>query len=74
MTIVKVRRSMVTSEEEVQWLIYDKDRKHMEELPDRLIPNYVRAAMGDDHKAFFNAAWSSIVGWALSDRVGDQTW
>ena len=31
--------------------------------------NYVRDALGKDKVAFFRGAWSSIVGWKLSERV-----
>jgi hypothetical protein len=30
--------------------------------------------MRGDYKAFFKGAWSSIVGWGLSNRVKDQDW
>lgn len=52
-------------------LIYDKARKHMIQ---RELVRHELEAMGGDVKAYFNAAWSSIVGWGLSQRVEDQDW
>jgi hypothetical protein len=74
MTIIKVQRPLMTNGDEPQWLLYDKARKHQELLPEKLVPKNVGTAMGGDYKAFFNAEWSSIVGWGISDRVKDQTW
>lgn len=54
------------------WLMYDRDRKHVVEVDARAIPQYVRDQMGKDHKAYFVGAWSSIVGWGLSERVSDN--
>ena len=68
--IVKVQRPVIGDE----WLIYDKDKNHVEQLPDRLVSTYIKAAMRNDHVAYFGAAWSSIVGWGLSRRVKDQNW
>ena len=52
-------------------LIYDKNRKHM---VTRALVNHELEMMGDDVKAYFNGAWSSVVGWGLSQRVEDQDW
>jgi hypothetical protein len=30
--------------------------------------------MGNDVKAYFSGAWSSIVGWALNERMPDEDW
>lgn len=71
---VKVQRPIVTSGGESLWLIYDKKRRHVTQVPDGAIPSNVKQKMGKDHKAFFTGAWSSIVGWGLSDRVKDEAW
>lgn len=52
-------------------LVYAKGRKHVSEQP---IPDAARKALGDDPKGYFNGTWSSIVGWAIADRVKDQDW
>lgn len=52
-------------------LIYDKERKR---IIQRHLLRHELEAMGGDVKAYFNAAWSSIVGWGLSQRVEDQHW
>jgi hypothetical protein len=72
--IVKVQRPLMTNGDEPMWLIYDRERKHVEQVPEGAIPAYVKEAMGDDFKVYFVGAWSSIVGWGLSKRVGDQDW
>ena len=36
--------------------------------------NYVRDALGGDLKGYFMAAWSSVVGWGIGERVADQDW
>lgn len=71
--IVKVQRALASSSmvADDRVLIYDKARKHTTEQP---LTNDVRKKMGDDMKAYFKGAWSSIVGWGLSERVGDQSW
>lgn len=70
--IVKVQRPIVPIG--ADWLIYDKKRKHVTQVPEAIIPRYVKDAMGDDLKGYFVGAWSSVVGWGLSSRVSDQTW
>ena len=72
--IVKVQRPMMTTDPTTPWLIYDKARKHQVTIPDAVIPKHVKDAMGDDFKAYFKGAWSSIVGWGLSERVKAQNW
>lgn len=52
-------------------LIYDKDKKHM--ILRKLLAHEMEA-MGDDVKAYFKGAWSSVVGWGLSNRVEDEDW
>ncbi len=69
--IVKVQRPILTTDPNAPWLIYDEARKHVTEVPEAVIPAYVKKAMGDDFKAYFVGAWSSIVGWGLSERVSD---
>lgn len=70
--IVKVQRPIMTTAPAAPWLIYDAGRKHVTEVPDMAIPANVKDAMGDDFKGYFIGAWSSIVGWGLSERVSDE--
>lgn len=71
---VKVQRPISTNDPAAPWLIYDRARKHAVSVPAKVIPAHVVKAMGDDYKAFFVGAWSSIVGWGLSERVKDPGW
>lgn len=70
MEIVKVQRPLVGDD----WLVYAKGRVRSQVLPKFVIPAYVREKMGDDLKGYFEARWSSIVGWAIGDRVAEQEW
>jgi len=70
--IVKVQRPL--SPPDGPWLIYDRAEKHVDHVDARTIPKHIRDAMGCDHKAFFKGAWSSVVGWGLSQRVKEQGW
>ncbi len=70
--IVKVQRPVFTTDPMSPWLMYDREKKHMVEVPGAVIPAHVKEAMGDDPKAYFVGAWSSVVGWGLSERVSDQ--
>lgn len=49
--IVKVQRPI--SPPDAPWLIYDRDRKHVDTVDPRLIPQYIHDQMEDDHKAYF---------------------
>ena len=72
--IVKVQRPIATTDPDAPWLIYDRASKHVEHRPDRMVRREIKDKMGGAYKAFFRGAWSSIVGWGLSDRVADQDW
>lgn len=74
MPIVKVQRPLITNDLNAPWLIYDESRKRTQQLPDKVVPDRVKKAMKGDFKAFFNAEWSSVVGWAINERVKDQLW
>jgi len=52
-------------------LVYAEGRKNMVEQP--LPPPVVKALEGDA-KGYFEAVWSSTVGWAIGKRVEDQLW
>ena len=52
-------------------LIYAKGRDRMTQQP---ITNYLREKMEGRYKAYFRAHYSSIVGWAIGERVADQDW
>jgi hypothetical protein len=70
--IVKVQRPIMTNDPDQPWLMYDRERKHVTEVPDAIVPAYVKTAMREDYKAYFVGAWSSIVGWGLTERVSDN--
>jgi len=44
------------------------------EMFEQILNNYTREQMGTDREAFFKAAWSSVVGWGISERVPDPGW
>lgn len=54
-----------------RFLVYAKNRKHTVIQP---IPEAAMKALGENPKGYFNATWSSIVGWAIAERVADQSW
>ena len=54
-----------------QMLVYDRKRKHVNEQP--LLLDVQRQLKGDA-KGYFKAAWSSVVGWGISERVPDEDW
>jgi hypothetical protein len=68
--IVKVQVPLVGGNSN-ECLVYDKARKHMSTQP---LLSEVRKALKGDPKGYFKAAWSSIVGWGISERVPDQNW
>lgn len=77
--IVKVQRPVVTTDPALPWLVYDKKRKHRQEIPSAAIPEHVKHAMDSRnglgrYKAYFKGAWSSTVGCGLSDLCSDQDW
>lgn len=72
--IVKVQRPSTTNDPAAPWLIYDKAERHIESRPGNLVRQAIKDAMGDDYKAYFVGAWSSVVGWGLSKRVKNQNW
>lgn len=72
MEIIKVQRPL--NDPNGPWLIHDKNRKHPEVRRPELVTRYLQERMGTDQKAFFMGAWSSVVGWAINDRVEDQDW
>ena len=67
--IVKVQVPIIGDKSQV--LIYDRGRKHMVHQP---LTNDVKARLKGDLKGYFKGAWSSIVGWGISERVPDQDW
>ncbi len=52
-------------------LVYAKGHKHVRQQP---LTNDVREKLKGDLKGYFKGAWSSIVGWGISERVADQDW
>jgi len=72
--IVKVQRPVTTNDPTAPWLIYDKERKHVQQRPAHLIVNHVKEMMGNDYKMYCMGAWSSVVGWGISKRVKNEAW
>lgn len=52
-------------------LVYAEGRKNMVEQP---VPAHVIKALKGDLKGYFQAQYSSVVGWAIGDRVSDRPW
>jgi hypothetical protein len=72
--IIKVQRPLMTNDESVPWLIYDKSRKRQQQIPESVVPPAAVKAMGNDAKGYFEGRWSSIVGWSIGKRVKEQDW
>lgn len=72
--IVKVQQPLSSTEADPPWLIYAKGHDRQQMLPKGAIPSAVVKAMGHDARAFFKAHYSSVVGWAINERVKDQDW
>jgi hypothetical protein len=72
--IIKVQRPLSSSHPSTPWLIYDKDYKHIERKPDKLIGVDVKAAIGTDAKGYFNGVWATGAGWTINERVKGQDW
>lgn len=71
--VVKVQRPLVTNGSEPQWLMYAKDRKNMQVLPESAVPAYVKNAMKEDFKAYFYG-YFGVGGWNIGPRCGPQSW
>lgn len=52
-------------------LVYAKGRRNMVEQP---VPDAARKALNGDLKGYFKGTWSSVVGWAINERVAAQDW
>jgi hypothetical protein len=76
MEIVKVQRPITSSVNmaDPPWLIDAKGSNHSEHRPAKAIPQPIKAAMGADPKAYFEADWSPSAGWSLGKRVKEQPW
>jgi hypothetical protein len=72
--IVKVQQPLSSNVEDAPWLIYDQGKKKVEQRAVALVDPAVKAAIGYDPKAFFEAEWSTEEGWKIGDRVLDQKW
>ena len=71
--IVKVQRPLSSNQPDPGWLIYDRNRKHMEECPEGDVPKHVRDALSKDLKGYFQASWSAA-GWDLGVKAPDEDW
>lgn len=71
--IIKVQRALTSTDPcgHSVVLVYAKGHKHMCPQP---LTNELAAKLRGDHKAYFRGYYSSIVGWAINERVEDQDW
>lgn len=74
MHTVKVQRPLMSTDQALPWLIYDAARTGQYLVPDAMIPEAVKEAMGRDAKAFFDAERDPVMGWTLYGRVEDRDW
>jgi hypothetical protein len=74
MHIVKVQRPLMSSDADLPWLVYDAARTGQYLVPDAMIPDEVKKAMGADNRAFFEAKRDPMFGWTLFNRVEDRDW
>jgi hypothetical protein len=72
--VVKVQKPLSSNNADPPWLIYDQGKKKVESRAAALIGREVKAATGNDPKAYFEAEWSAEEGWKIGDRVLDQKW
>jgi hypothetical protein len=70
--IVKVERPSPTSGLD-PWLIFDKNRAHVEQRGASFVDEEIPNAMGDASNGFFQADWSAD-GWKIGDKVLDENW
>jgi len=73
-TIVKVQVPLASNQPirgMEHGLVYAEGRKNMVE---QLLPRDVTKALNGDFKGYFEAFWSSTVGWAIGKRVEEQPW
>lgn len=71
---VKIQRPLYTTDPDTPWLIYGEDMIHAEHWPEKHMPPHVIAAMEQDHKGYFNASWSAMLGWVIGQRVVNEHW
>lgn len=72
MPIFKLQRPV--SPPDGDWLIYDKERKHMGQLLAASISAEVRETMGSALKAYFDGEILPDGQFAIHKRVEDQDW
>jgi hypothetical protein len=65
--LVKVQRPLFPNDG--PWLVYDAQRKVVEQIPPHKIPPKVRAKMSGKNKDYF---WAELVGgqWQLTAKLG----
>jgi len=72
MEIVKVQKPLASNWHlPPPWMVYAEGRDRTMLMDPATIPDAVKSAMGDDHKAYFNAEWTDG-NWSIHDRVGDE--
>lgn len=62
---VKIQRPLARNDDDAPWLVYNRSREHMDQIPQRLVPQRVRAEMRRETKGYFSAEWHA-------DRLGDR--
>lgn len=72
--IVKVQRPLSSNSDGAPWLIYDQGKKKAEQRAAALVDPAIRAALGSDPKAYFEAEWSMEGGWKIGAKVLPRNW
>lgn len=75
--IVKLQRPLSTNEPDVPWLLYGEGRTNHVLIPDSMVPQEVKDAMGDRAKRYY---YGRLVDgpagkvWQLEGIAPDQDW
>lgn len=72
--IIKLQRPLASSHKDPEWLVYDKDRLHLEYISEKGLPERIKTKMTGLNKAYFSAVWEKNYGWVFNDFVEDQDW
>lgn len=71
--VIKIEKPLSSNDLGDPWLLYDKNRAHLEERTEGFISEKVKAALGDASKGYFQAEWTSE-GWKIGDHVMAEDW
>jgi hypothetical protein len=71
--IIKIQRPLSENTLGNPWLLYDKNRVHVEQRAEAFINEGVKAAMRGASKGYFQADWTDD-GWKIGAQVLAEDW